>query len=225
MKKILLSTAIFTAIVSSCSEKYDIKDINTNPERKGSLKALTIGENENHNYPDSVRVNFSDYQQEGTSAWAGNVAINKATEVTVKGGKHKVYGYSWKHTSDAQTISTETAPMKGKIDTFFGEIEADNKVEVALEATGALVIVPTDCKIVYDEVGSEAKDNTFFETKMPNTKGTYLFVNSKATNMGTEITHEPREYRFIIGETSVKQTIEAGKTYIFDGTKFKVEKW
>lgn len=60
---------------------------------------------------------------------------------------------------------------------------------------------------------------------MPNTKGTYLYVNSKATNMGTEIVHEPREYQSTIGDKSVKQTMEAGKAYIFDGSKFSVEKW
>lgn len=126
-----------------------MSDVNTNPERKGTLKAMTIGVNQNHNYPDSVRVNFSDNQQEGTSAWAGTVAINKPTDVVVKGGKHKVYSYSWNHTSDNANISTDIAPMNGKIDTFFGEEEADNKVEVALEATGALVVVPNDCKISY----------------------------------------------------------------------------
>lgn len=217
--------AFCTLLFASCSDDNDVKDINTNPERTGTVKALSLGTNPNHNLPDSVHINFSDYQQEGTSAWTGNVAINEASEIKIKGGKHKLYGYSSGHTSDSRTVATKTTPLFGKADTYIGEVEADNKAEVTLEPTGALVVVPQNTRIVDLNAQTEASNTDFFNAQTPDMKATYVYVKSYATNMGTEIAHDPREYAFITEGDTIKQSIEVGKAYILSNGAITTQTW
>lgn len=226
MPRLTLSSIIMsTLMLASCDSKYDIKDINTNPVQKGIVRALSSTTNPNHNLPDSVRINFSDNQQEGTSAWSGNISINQDSLILLKGGKHKVYGYSWNHTSDSKSISTKYAPVKGKRDIYFDNVTANNIAEVSLEPVGALVIVPTNTRIVDLNAQSEASDANYFKGKAPNTKATYLYVKSFATNGGTEIAHEPREYTFITNLDTLKQVVEVGKVYILEEGIFTTQKW
>lgn len=226
MEKLFFVATIISSIVfTSCDNNYETKDINTNPVRTGSVKALFLKANPNHNSPDSIHINFSDYQQEGTSSWSSNIAINNDTEIQIKSGKHKLYGYSWGHTSDSRTVSTKTAPLFGKTDIYIGDVVENNHVEVSLEATAALVVIPRNTRIVDLKNQTEASENDFFNAQDAEMKATYVYVKSYVSNMGTEIVHEPREYTFITEGDSIKQQIEVGKAYILTNGTFSTQPW